>query len=149
MSSTLIGTPCGDGCPFERNTTPLTDKEVRSHLEMVLAIEGWIKDRGDHLHRVQLVKKVIQSGGSLKVDCMAFPKNLGTTEQLLVSLRPPCIGTGKVEFQKYNDVMCECHDQLNMRFREYVITGMCHLCQAWYIERDMEYLTQSPSATHH
>ena len=47
----------------------------------------------------------------------------------LASIRPGCIGDSFVHFHQFNQLICGCEEQLDRRFREFVVTGMCHSCQ--------------------
>ena len=47
----------------------------------------------------------------------------------LAAVRPGCVGDNFVNFNRFNYLTCECKEQLVKRFREFVVTGMCHACQ--------------------
>ena len=47
----------------------------------------------------------------------------------LAAVRPGCVGDNFVQFNRLNYLTCECNEQLVKRFREFVVTGMCHACQ--------------------
>ena len=59
----------------------------------------------------------------------------------LAATRPGCVGSGWVEFPRFREGICDlgvrrqcddCGEVLEKRFREFLMSGMCHLCQAWY-----------------
>lgn len=134
--SNLVGKVCADGYRFKSNANQLHDKEVRDLLKMVLDYKSWgTSSRSDHMFRVHYITEFLKSDNPDIIPCMySVPGD--RLSELTAKLKPPCVGNGSVDFSKFNDIICNCYDQLNRRFREFVITGMCHLCQAWYIERD-------------
>jgi len=56
----------------------------------------------------------------------------------LGAIRPGCVGDTIIHFNKFNQLICDCEDQLIKRFREFIVSGMCHCCQGYYIERQDE-----------
>ena len=59
-------------------------------------------------------------------------ENMGEEEcfsACLAAVRPGCVGDNFIHFSKFNQLICECEDQLIKRFREFIVTGMCHCCQ--------------------
>ena len=135
----LVGTRCAEGSKFETNQSTLTEVFVKESLKEALAAKSWVSTRQDHMYRVTLLEKYL-SGEITQIPCMSFPVDGQMSEEMrwMSSLRPPCKGNKFVRFRKFNEIMCGCDDQLEKRFREFVISGMCNHCQAWYIERDME-----------
>ena len=89
--------------------------------------------------RLEAVQKYL-TGEEKVISCMANPQ-YGTLESMtedecfsacLAAVRPGCVGDTLVDFNHFNQAMCSCSDQLMKRFREFVVTGMCHLCQVLY-----------------
>ena len=131
----LVGKVCAEGSRFKSNANRLHDKEIKDLLKMVLDYKSWVTSRSDHMFRVHYITDFLKRDPSDNIPCMyTVPGDY--LSQMTAMHKPPCVGNGSVDFSKFNDVMCSCDDQLNRRFREFVITGMCHLCQVWYIERD-------------
>ena len=127
---------CDEGAAIVRNARALSDDVVKESLKSVLSYESWHTSRQDHMYRVDLINKYL--AGKVKVlPCMPFPdaSQCDQITKISASMKPPCKGTKTIEFHKFNHNMCKCDDQLNRRFREFVITGMCHMCQAWYVEQ--------------
>ena len=92
------------------------------------------------MHMLQLRLEAVQkylAGEEKVISCMANPQ-YGTLDSMtedecfsacLAAVRPGCVGDTFVNFDNFNQAMCSCSDQLMKRFREFVVTGMCHLCQ--------------------
>ena len=138
-SSNLVGQRCGDGSIYKRNTNKLSDGKIQDLLKMVLDHKYWSTERADNLFRVKYITEYLESKSTCasvdKIPCMhIIPVDAMT--QMLANAKPPCVGGGTVDFAKFNDFMCDCDNQLEARFKEFVISGMCNMCQAWYIERD-------------
>merc|ERR1712130_740016 len=97
------------------------------------------------LYRLNLLRQYVR-GEITEIECKANPdyKELGDFNEdecfayCLSAIRPGCVGDNFINFNKFNQLICDCEDQLLKRFREFIVTGMCHCCQVYYIERPDE-----------
>jgi len=134
---------CMEGKPYQEPGNGLTDAKVKDMLQQTIA---WAKEndqtRPDQIYRLEAVQKYL-AGEEKVISCMANPQ-YGTLDSMtedecfsacLAAVRPGCVGDTFVNFDHFNQAMCSCSDQLMKRFREFVVTGMCHLCQVYYMER--------------
>eukprot|EP00090_Calanus_glacialis_P008066 TRINITY_DN16412_c0_g1_i3.p1 TRINITY_DN16412_c0_g1~~TRINITY_DN16412_c0_g1_i3.p1 ORF type:complete len:765 (-),score=146.13 TRINITY_DN16412_c0_g1_i3:103-2106(-) len=144
----LYGTSCANGHVYMKSSTRLSNTFVN---KMLKKIAGWAVGqsytRPDQLHRLSILKKYL-TGDLTEIFCKDFPEYEGLDHNewsgeepelfsaCLAAVRPGCIGDNLVHFNRFNQLTCECDDErLLKRFREFVVTGMCHSCQAYYIER--------------
>jgi len=147
----LVDTRCSEGHLFGLSQKPLKTLSVLKTLKKIITwaeAPETVKNRLDHIYRIKLLKNFIESGGVLKGEnpllCMDLPNYSSepclTEDHALVAclaaIRPGCVGTGKVDFPWFNQLLCSCDQQIMKRFQEYVVSGMCHQCQAYYIERE-------------
>ena len=138
----LLGTRCGECNFFIKSKTDLSDLMMKKMIKEVLAYTQTEQtNREDMNYRIGLLEKYLNDDKT-EVPCMPFPElDVGSCDQFVktvASNRPRCMGNNIVQFQKFGDVICDCGDQLWKRFREFIVSGMCHLCQVSFFERAME-----------
>jgi len=99
------------------------------------------------LFRLLKLNRVLENDqySVVQLNCMDFPEEsdmagICPKSAALAAVRPGCIGDGLVDFTRFGQLMCGCDDkeQLVNRFREYLVSGMCHLCQVYYIEKKIQ-----------
>eukprot|EP00092_Neocalanus_flemingeri_P008974 GFUD01009655.1.p1 GENE.GFUD01009655.1~~GFUD01009655.1.p1 ORF type:complete len:1191 (+),score=266.73 GFUD01009655.1:76-3573(+) len=142
----LVGTRCVEGHIFRKPDKNLTNSYVS---KMLKKIQTWAAEtnqvRPDQLHRLAELGRYI--AGEVKELCCKdnpdFENDTNMSEDdcfsaCLAAVRPGCVGDTLIHFNRFNQLICACDEQLMKRFREFVVTGMCHSCQAWYIERQDE-----------
>jgi len=144
---------CQSGVMYKKQLeTNLCETMVLNFLARAML---WIEDQGyNKLHqqaRLSNLKKILSEDvdnaaaalAKTRIKCMDFPEEGDMAEidpisATLAAVRPGCINDGIVDFTRFGEVMCGCHelgDQLRNRFREFLISGMCPFCQIYYIER--------------
>lgn len=141
-----VGTYCMEGHLIKGSISTMSKTQVMKRLNHVIT---WAtksgENRPDQLYRLRIVKQVI-AGDVGEIPCMANP-DYGSVSTMneqecfsacLSALRPGCVGNGFVNFELFNQLICECEEQLVKRFREFIVTGMCHSCQSYYIEQEIE-----------
>jgi len=153
------GNVCHFGHKFRMNDTSLVAKLlINKHLADVVE---WAEEkkltRPDQLFRVMELKKMmavevdgyttdISWDSTISCMDMDLPKDMDMIpweemeEDDLLStsisiVRPGCVGDMTVNFTKFHQMLCGCENQLVKRFREFIKTGMCQQCQAYYIEK--------------
>jgi len=142
----VAGTHCVEGHIFRKSNQNLTNSFVSKMLKKLIC---WASEtnqtRPDQVYRVKELAKYI-SGEVKELGCKDNP-DYGDFKAMqegdcfaacLAAVRPGCVGDNLIHFNRFNQLCCECDDQLIKRFREYIVTGMCHCCQGYYIERQDE-----------
>jgi len=138
---------CQSGVMYKKQLeTNLCETMVLNFLARAML---WIEDQGyNKLHqqaRMTNLKKILSEDvdnaatalAKTCIKCMDFPEEGDMAEidpisATLAAVRPGCINDGIVDFTRFGEVMCGCHelgDQLRNRFREFLISGMCVFCQ--------------------
>jgi len=141
----IKNTKCAEGHIFRDCDKPLKPSYVTKLLKKLVSwaqAPATRQDRPDQLHRLNLLQKYLK-GEVTSLACKDNPDFTSLTslteEQTfsacLAAVRPGCVGDTMVHFSRFNQLVCECDLQLVKRFREYIVSGMCHACQAYYIER--------------
>lgn len=149
----LVDTRCAEGHIFRLSVKPLKSSFVIKTLKKIIS---WaeapvtLKNRLDHIHRVGVLKQYLEAGVLTDTDnrpvCMGIPDYSDVAvlseDQAIVAclsaIRPGCVGSGKVDFHWFNQLLCSCDQQIMTRFQEYVVSGMCHQCQIYYMEQERE-----------
>jgi len=149
------GNVCKFGHKFRFNDRAITAKLViNKHLGEAL---DWAEEkklcRPDQLFRIGMLKQMMEvevdgyttdRSWNTTIPCMEFPSFVPWEDMdedefhaaSLAAVRPGCVGETTVNFAKFHQILCGCENQLAERFREVIRTGMCHQCQAYYIEKD-------------
>jgi len=142
----IAGTYCEEGHMFRKSSSNLSNFLVKKQLNELIS---WAKDteqtRPDQLYRLDLLGQYIR-GEITEIECKANPnyKEIGDLNEnecfayCLSAVRPGCVGDNFIHFNRFNQLICECPNQLIKRFREFIVTGSCHCCQGYYIERQGE-----------
>ena len=81
------------------------------------------------------------AGKITEIKCKPFPEYDGLEDMddeeafasCLATMKPGCVGDNYVHFNKLNHFMCDCEDLVDMRFMEFILTGMCHACQVGFL----------------
>jgi len=142
----IVGTYCVEGHLFRKSSSNLGNPSVKKKLkELISWAEETKQNRHDQLYRLNLLRQFVR-GEITEIECKANPdyKELGDFNEdecfayCLSAIRPGCVGDNFIHFNKFNQLICDCGDQLLKRFREFIVTGMCHCCQVYYIERPDE-----------
>jgi len=139
----IIGTKCIEGHRFRESGKSLTNTFVTKKLSKLVS---WAEEtrhtRPDQVYRLAELRKYL-AGEVKEIRCKDIPEyeKFGLNDKewhmaenelfsaCLASIRPGCIGDSFVHFHQFNQLICGCEEQLDRRFREFVVTGMCHSCQ--------------------
>jgi len=142
----IAGTQCVEGHTFRKSSSNLSTPFVKKMLKELIAWAVETKQsRPDQVYRLGLLQQYVL--GELKeLSCKDNPdygelENVSEDDCLVACLgaiRPGCVGDTIIHFNKFNQLICDCEDQLIKRFREFIVSGMCHCCQGYYIERQDE-----------
>jgi len=141
----IVGTYCDEGHMFKKSNSDLGEPFVQKKLkELISWAEESSQNRPDQVYRLGLLQQYVR-GEIAVIECKANPdyKEIGDLNNnedkwfayCLSAIRPGCVGDNFINFYKFNQCICDCDDQLFKRFRQFIVSGMCHCCQVYYIEK--------------